>query len=127
MKYRHALCLLATGLVIGGSASAAQPATSGSYSYLNGIKVAIDPSTGRLRQPSPAELKALQASLPQQTPRAGKAPRNEAEALPTQRNLGRGRGVLIMVPEDRMMSVSATVQADGSVRVSHGNAQEPTR
>lgn len=32
MKHRHALCLLAAGLVIGGSASAAQPASIGSYS-----------------------------------------------------------------------------------------------
>lgn len=127
MKLSLTIWLLTSGLVLGSSASAAPPATADTITYFNGIKVAIDPKTGRMREPTVAEMKALQATVPQSSSLARKAPRNEAEALRTQRKLPGSRGVIIEVPEDRMSTVTATVQPNGRIRISHGDAPEASR
>jgi hypothetical protein len=131
MKLRTIPWLLLTGLTVGFAAHAGEPATAGTDNdagYAPGMKAAIDPATGRLRQPSAAEMRALQvkASQSRMTTLRGVMPRNEAEARSTLRKLPRG-GYQIRVPEDRMSTLTATTQADGSVRIQHGaDGQAPT-
>lgn len=132
MKLRTIPWLLLTGLAVGFAAHAGEPAAAGSDNdagYAPGMKAAIDPATGRLRQPSAAEMRALQAKASQgrMTTLRGVVPRNEAEARRTLRKLPRG-GYAIRVPEDRMSTLTATTRADGSVRVEHAAAdgQAPT-
>jgi hypothetical protein len=125
MKLRTTHWLLLTGLAVGFAAHAGEPAaaTDNDAGYAPGMKAAIDPATGRLRQPSAAEMRALQAKASQgrMTTLRGVVPRNEAEARSTLRKLPRG-GYAIRVPEDRMSTLSATVQADGSVQLRHADA-----
>jgi hypothetical protein len=127
MKLRTIPWLLLTGLAVGFAAHAGEPAAAGTDNdagYAPGMKAAIDPATGRLRQPSAAEMRALQTKASQpgrMTTLRGAVPRNEAEARRTLRKLPRG-GYAIRVPEDRMSTLSATVQADGSVQLRHADA-----
>jgi hypothetical protein len=126
MKLRTIPWLLLTGLTVGFAAHAGEPVAAGTDNdagYAPGMKAAIDPATGRLRQPSAVEMRALQAKASQgrMTTLRGVVPRNEAEARRTLRKLPRG-GYQIRVPEDRMSTLTATTQADGSVRVQHGGA-----
>lgn len=127
MKLRTISWLLLTGLAVGFAAHAGEPAAAGTDNeagYAPGMKAAIDPATGRLRQPSAAEMRALQAkaSPSRMATLRGAIPRNEAEARKTVRKLPRG-GYAIRVPEDRMSTVTAAVQADGSVQVRHADAE----
>ena len=134
MKNRTIPWLLLTGLAVGFAAHAGEPAAAGTdedAGYAPGMKAAIDPATGKLRQPSAAEMRALQTKASSQSRMVtirGAMPRNEAEARRTVRKLPRG-GYVIRVPEDRMSTLSATVQADGSVQVRHADAesQAPAR
>lgn len=132
MKFRTIPWLLLTGLTVGFAAHAGEPAAAAienDAGYAPGMKAAIDPVTGRLRQPTAAEMRALPAKASQgrMTTLRGAVPRNEAEARSTLRKLPRG-GYQVRVPEDRMSTLTATTQADGSVRVQHGGAdgQVPT-
>lgn len=121
---RHTIpWLLLAGLTVGLAAHAGEPATAApdEAGYAAGMKAAIDPATGRLRQPTAAEMRALRgkSSQDRMTTLRGVMPRNEAEARRTQRKLPRG-GYVIHVPEDRMSTLTATTQPDGSVRIGHG-------
>lgn len=128
MKHRTIPWLLLTGLTVGVAAHASEPTAAGTSDdtgYAAGMKAAIDPATGKLRQPTAAEMRTLQTKGAVQS-RAGirgKTPRNEAEARATLRPLARG-GYRIQVPEDRMSNVTATVQADGSVRIGHDHSEQ---
>lgn len=119
MRNRMTSLALLVGITLAAGAQAADKPQSNDYQP--GAKVSIDPATGKLRQPTTEELAALRAS--KQAPAArtlGKAaPRNEAEARRTQRKLSGGRGVVIEVPEDRMSTVVAVRQADGSIKIVH--------
>ena len=128
MKHRISRWWLLSGIAFATAAGAtevpkqtSQPGEQ-AYAYYNGVKVAIDPATGRLRQPTPAELQQLRTTLPAQAraTHERKAPANEAEAHKTLRPLPAG-GVEIQVPEDRMSALTATERSDGSIRISHGD------
>lgn len=126
MKNRTIPWLLLTGLAVGFAAHAGEPTAAGngeSTGFDAGMKAAIDPATGKLRQPSAAEMRALRTKVSpsRMVTLRGAMPRNEAEARRTVRKLPRG-GYAIRVPEDRMSTLSATVQADGSVQMRHADA-----
>lgn len=120
MKHRTFPWLLLAGLTVTAAAHAGEPA-SADAGFTPGMKAAIDPVTGKLRQPTAAEMSALQVKAAQNLSGVrSSAPRNEAEAQQTLRRLPNG-GYKIRVPQDRMSTLTATVQADGSVRVGHGS------
>lgn len=116
--------LLLAGLTLGGAAYAGEPVTapaSNDATYSAGIQAAIDPATGQLRQPTAAESRALKLQAGRmRIGTSSKAPRNEAEAMKTQRALRNG-GYSVKVPEDRMSAMVATVQPDGSIKISHAD------
>ena len=124
MRVTTSMVLLA-GLTLACGAQAGESAQEDVGLYFNGVKVAIDPATGRLRQPTAAEIKALRASVKQMPTARGKAmPATRADAQRTVRKLPDG-SVTAQVSEDMMNTVVATRQADGSIRISHeGDAHQ---
>lgn len=123
MKHRTLPWLLLAGLTVAAAAHAGEPVAADT-GFNPGMKAAIDPATGKLRQPTAAEMRALQVKAAQNpTGLRSNAPRNEAEARRTLRSLPNG-GYKIRVPEDRMSTVTATVQADGSVRIGHDGSEQ---
>ena len=120
------LALLSAGLSLTAAATAAEPPATDDTAtgYFAGVKVAIDPATGRLRAPTAAEIRQLRdaagaAPARVTTTRGRRAPRNETEARQTLRRHATGAGVMAEVPEDRMSALVATQAADGRVVLQH--------
>ena len=120
------LALLSAGLSLSAAAHAAEPPATDDTAtgYFAGVKVAIDPATGRLRAPTAEEIRQLRtaaATTPAAAPasRGKRAPRNEAEARQTVRRHANGSGVMAEVPEDRMSALVATQTADGRIVLEH--------
>lgn len=112
--------VLLAGLTLAGGAQAGDAAQDADM-YFNGIKVAIDPATGRLRQPTPEEATALRASVRLMPSARGKGktmPATRADAQRTIRKAADG-SISAQVSEDMLLSVEATRQADGSIKVTH--------
>jgi hypothetical protein len=92
---------------------------------VQGVQVAIDPSTGRLREPTAEERAALAKAFgaTQLNARsASAAPRTAAEARSTFRKVSLGKGInaeAVRVPEDMMSSVVAERLPDGSLSIHH--------
>lgn len=107
-------------------APVAQPPAESAVMF-QGVQVAIDPATGRLREPTDAERAALtkqmlhEQALQSVMPRvAGQRPRNAAEARATLKQHKRGLiGMSMQVPENQMNYLSAERAPDGSVRIHH--------
>lgn len=113
--------LLAAGFTLASTAYAAEPTQADTTLYFNGVKIAIDPATGRLRPPTAAESAALRASvtkMPTQRSKGKAMPKTRAEANRTIRKMRDG-SVMATVSEDMMSTVVATRQADGTIRVQH--------
>lgn len=110
---------LLAGLALAGVAHAGEPAQADTNVYFNGIKVAIDPTTGRLRQPTAAEAQALRESA-QRMPTATSTtmPKTRADAHRTIRKMRDG-SVMAQLSQDMMLSVEATRLPDGSIQIQH--------
>ena len=121
--------LLLAGLSAGFAAHAAEPvaddtAATGTYA---GVTVAIDPATGRLRAPTAAEQAQLRTAVssrlrtadPMSIAKPG--PKTRAEAERTMKRHPDGR-VSMQVSEDMMSHVVATQLEDGSIVITHGDA-----
>lgn len=122
----RSLCLaLAAGMGLTCVAHAGDPQPQDATLYFNGVKVSIDPATGRLRQPTAEELKALRASV-KQMPRSASLdkplPSSRVAAERTVRKLPDGSR-MATVSEDMLHSVTVARQADGSLTLSEGSAQ----
>lgn len=124
MRMRNSSWLLLAGLTAGFAAHAGEPAApAADTGFYNGVTVAIDPTTGRMRAPTAAELAELRAKAP----RAGAGsiakpgPKTRAEALRTVRTHKDGH-VSMQVSDDMMSNVVATQQADGSISIQHADA-----
>ena len=120
------LALLSAGLSLTVAAHAAEPPATDDTAtgYFAGVKVAIDPATGRLRAPTAEEIRQLRETAGVTAPAAAamrgkRAPRNEAEARQTVRRHATGSGVMAEVPEDRMSALVATQTADGRIVLKH--------
>jgi hypothetical protein len=117
----RSLCLaLTAGMGITCVAHAGDPQPQDTSLYFNGIKVAIDPATGRLRQPTPEELQALRASVKQMTASrtlAKPLPATRADAQRTIRKMRDG-SVRAQISEDMLNTVQATRNADGTLSFS---------
>lgn len=140
--WRYA-CLAAASMVFCSGATAAQlsrtaaPAKAGTTTstvMFQGVQVAIDPATGRLREPTDAERQALTRAMQQKqaadavTPlAAGQRPRNAAEAKATLKTHRTGRvGMSMQVPEDQLNYLEAERQADGRLSIHHQGDTQPS-
>jgi hypothetical protein len=95
---------------------------------VQGVQVAIDPATGRLREPTAEERAALAKAFNVNTVSKASAlgtsaqPRTAADAKATFRKVSLGHGVhatAVRVPQELMSSVVAEKAPDGSIRVHH--------
>ncbi|MCC8553778.1 post-PEP-CTERM-1 domain-containing protein [Xanthomonas hortorum] len=88
-----------------------------------GVKAGIDPITGKLRPLTDAESAALDqqaASSARSSAARTTVPQTEAAARATVRRLPNGT-VVRKLPASRMMSLTATRQADGHLVIEHSN------
>jgi uncharacterized iron-regulated membrane protein len=81
------------------------PSTAQSPASASGQRVFIDPATGKLREPEPGEIAALQPA----------ARRSLRAAVAPQEIVGPGGAIGIAVPEEAMSYSVATVNPDGTV------------
>jgi acyl-CoA thioesterase FadM len=133
----QALGLVLTGIfTVAGAAHAAdtpQAAAPGTV-MVQGVQVAIDPSTGRLREPTADERAALSKAFQVNASKVSALnaqPRTAAEAKSTFSTVSLGNGVRaksVRVPQEFMSSVVAERRPDGSLAVHHDDhgAQAPT-
>jgi hypothetical protein len=110
------------GLTLCGAALAADPAPGTTEVIYNGMKVGIDPTTGKLRPLSEAESRKLDLALT-----GGQGPAfktvTRQQALSSKKAL-RGGGIAIKTPTEMMTTITATRNNDGSVTLSEGEHSE---
>ena len=123
MRNRKTIAVLLAGLTLGFAAQAAEPQEQVTDVTYAGVRVAIDPATGKLRPLTAAENKALSDAMLKspRTARVGNQPRNATEAGRTRRVHADG-SVSVRLPADQMSEVGATVGADGQVTLYEGAA-----
>ncbi|WP_266156351.1 post-PEP-CTERM-1 domain-containing protein [Dyella silvatica] len=125
---------LAGPLLIGGAIAAEKtPAQTAPQSVtVQGVQVAIDPATGRLREPTAAEREALSKAMQQNAQQQSRAaamsgntfvrPLTEQDAKATTRTLRLRNGTEVVgmdLPESLVSNLVAEQQADGSLRIHH--------
>lgn len=125
--------LALAGLIMATAATATEPQTAAQKTSVTvqGVQVAISPTTGQLVAPTAEQRAALSRAMLQQSagtsPKIGAlgqsaAPRNEAEARATFRTLKLRSGhaaVSMALPENLMSSLVAERRADGSLSIHH--------
>lgn len=125
--------LALAGLLLATSAVAAEPPADAQATSVTvqGVQVAISPTTGQLVAPSAEQRAALSRAMLQQSANASRRsavlgeapqPRNEAEARATFRTikLRNGRTAVGMeLPENLMSTLVAERRADGSLSIHH--------
>jgi len=124
----QAFGLVLTGVfTLAGAAHAADQAITAAPQtvMVQGVQVAIDPATGRLREPTAAERAALSRAFEVQQSKVSSLsaqPRTAADAVSTFRTVNLANGVraqAVRVPQELMSSVVAERNADGSVSIHH--------
>lgn len=122
MKHRVSPWWLLSGMVFGCMAVAAEPqAVAAQEVTFSGVKVAVDPATGKLRPLTPAEERALSGVLLKSGNGAFPGqPRNEKEAAATKR-VHRDGTVQVQVPATVMTEMRAVQDADGTLRLHEGD------
>ncbi len=126
MRIRMTPLLLVSGLALASTAIAAdKPAPAEEAVYFHGVKVAIDPKTGKLRQPTPAEMQQLRAVVPKASGMsiAPAMPKTTAESNRTYRRAKDG-SVSLALPESSMVNIAAVQNADGSISIQHNAAAD---
>lgn len=128
------LSLTFAGPLLMGSAAAEETPkqTTPQSVTVQGVQVAIDPVTGRLREPTAAEREALSKAMLQDAQRQSQSgslssnafvrPLTEQDAKATTRTLRLRNGVQVTgmdVPESLISSLVAEQQPDGSLRIHH--------
>jgi hypothetical protein len=124
--------LLGLGAAV--AAQAAEPQPAAAEVTFSGVKVGIDPHTGKLRPLTPAESRQLDQVLtrgkkPAFAPRLAKsfvAPATEIESRRTVRSLRHG-GVAVKLPASQMSTVSVHRNADGDAVLVHDGEQHPVQ
>lgn len=134
-KPGYAACLVVCGALVCAPAMAADggqnkahvsgPQHASANVQYHGVQVAIDPATGRLRQPTEADRKALSKIIKRDralraTSSAMARPQTDAQARTTLRESAHGRvGAMMQVPESKMNYLMIEREADGSLSVHH--------
>ena len=121
MKRRVSPWWLLSGMVFGCMAVAAEPQTAQDITF-SGVKVAVDPATGKLRPLTPAEERALSAALLKSDKAFPGQPRDEKEAAATKR-VHRDGTVQVQVPASVMTELRAVQDADGTLRLYEGDVE----
>ncbi len=137
MQLRFKPWWLVSAVALAVTANAGQPATTEALqnradtgtatAEFNGMKVAIDRKTGKLRPLTQEESQELESMLTQQrraTPQgrssAAMAPATEADAMASARRLPNG-ATAIKLPQSQMEYVTATQDADGKLVLRHSS------
>lgn len=121
---------LAAGLCLALGAQAQTPAPAGAPANARhdaGIRVAIDPATGRLRAVTPEEAAALSRADTAKragVARAGDAPADAAAAARTVRKSADG-SVSVRVPKSAMTQLRGRIGADGRIVLSEDGHDAP--
>ena len=115
MRSLIALVMLTGGFALAGSAIAADPVSNTTQVSYNGMKVAVDAKTGALRPLSAAESRQLDQQMS-----GGKGFATPAQAFASKRSI-RGGGVAMKLPESLMSTMSAHVNADGTLTVTESD------
>lgn len=119
------------GLGVGVAAYAAEPQAASAEVTFSGVKVGVDPHTGKLRPLTPSESRQLDQALtrgkkPTYAPGLAKsftAPATEVESRRTVRALAHG-GVAVKLPASQMSMVSAHRNAAGDVVIVHDGDEQ---
>jgi hypothetical protein len=119
------------GLGVAVAAQAAEPQPAAAEVTFSGVKVGVDPHTGKLRPLTPAESRQLDQALtrgkkPVYAPRLAKsfiAPATEIESRRTVRALDHG-GVAVKLPASQMSTVSVQRNAAGEAVIVHDGEQQ---
>jgi hypothetical protein len=127
MNYSKISLSLAAGLCFALSAQAQQPQPSKpANNNAAGIKVAIDPATGRIRNMTPEENAALsKAAARKRILPYSNAPVDNAAAARTVRKAANG-SVSVRVPQSAMTQLHARVGADGKIVLSESPSADST-
>lgn len=121
MKRRVSPWWLLSGMVFACMAVAAEPQTAVTQDItFSGVKVAVDPATGKLRPLTPSEERALSVALLKSGKPFPGQPRNGKEAAATKRVHPDGT-VQVKVPASAMSEVRAVQDADGTLRLYEGD------
>lgn len=125
----QALGLVLTGMftVVGAAQAADTPSTQKAPHAIaaQGVQVAIDPSTGKLREPTAAERVAYsKAAKARQSGVSAFStqPATRADAMKTAKKVTASNGVKatrVSLPQSMMSSVVATRAPDGSISIHH--------
>lgn len=96
---------------------------------VQGVQVAVDPSTGRLVAPTDAQRAALSAALLKQvSTQPSDRPLTTVDAAKTLKRPSSGRYSAVMqVPESLISGLVAEKQADGSVAIHHQGEAATTK
>lgn len=115
MRISIAGCAL-PGLLLGVcfAATAAQPQHS-----------AVDAKSGKLLRTPTAQERSSMAQAVAARQRTLKQPRTEAEARPTLKNTPNGDGTAMQVPTELWSSLAAQKDAQGNVRISEYEGNQP--
>ncbi|HVI56466.1 MAG TPA: hypothetical protein VM621_15590 [Luteibacter sp.] len=128
----QAIGLVLTGVfTVAGAVHAAEtpqtnaPAAAPQTVMVQGVQVAIDPATGRLREPTAEQRAALSKAFQIRSTKASLLsgqPRTATEARSTFRTVNLANGVrakAVRVPQELMSSVVAERAPDGTISVHH--------
>jgi hypothetical protein len=117
MRRLMTIVMLASGMTLVGSAVAADPVPATTQVTYNGMKVAVDSKTGALRPLTAAESRQLDSAMS-----GGKGLKlvTEAQAIASKKPI-RGGGVAMKLPATLMSTMSAHVNADGTITVTEGD------
>lgn len=110
-----ALALLGSLTLCTAASAAEPPAAQTTISTSSGMKVGIDPATGKLRPLTAAESRKLDLSSSRTR---GQHVVTQQQALASKRQL-RGGGTAMKLPTELMSTVTATTNADGTVSIHH--------
>ena len=117
MRRLITVVLLASGMTLAASAFAADPVSKTTQVTYNGMKVAVDSKTGALRPLTSAESRQLDAAM---SGGRGLKLVTPAQAIASKKPI-RGGGVAMKLPETLMSTMSAHVNADGTVTVTESD------
>lgn len=135
MKHRLSPWWLLSGVALAAFAQAAEAPMQGNAQQgdvevmVADAKVGIDPKTGKLRPVNAAESRklsdAMRASAAQRSPaheaRYGRQPVSELEVQQSKRTRADG-SVAVRAPESLMTEVRASIDANGNVVITEGDA-----
>jgi len=117
MRRLITVVMLASGMTLAGSAFAADPVSATTQVTYNGMKVAVDSKTGALRPLTSAESRQLDAAM---SGGRGLKLVTPAQAIASKKPI-RGGGVSMKLPETLMSTMSAHVNADGTITVTESD------